>query len=574
LAATPGPDRHLRNTALLCALAVIWLATRPYPGVVFDARFYMVEALRALDPQRFAQDLYFQFGSQGNFSLFTQLYQPLLRALGVGATAFILTVAGQSFWLFALLRLVRGLVGRQTLWLSLAMTIGMLHAYPGGFGYGENQLTARPFAEAAVMLALSLLGARPFWAAALLGLAAAFHPLMALPGIAVALVYLALGRPAWWAAMAGGAAAAAVLGLAGMAPFSNLFRTIDPDWFSIIAIRSKFCFLAGWPRDFWIQTAGIFAWAVAALVLAGPSHRRFLTAVFLVGAGGLVCAYLGGDLAHNLLVVQIQPWRSLWLLQLVSHIYMPLVIAAALARTSFDTDRWTVLLAMALILSSSLARLSRQALPENLNFTVVSLALVAAAVAVIAALLLPQARRHQKIAIASALAGLALLPIALSQWDARSVWQKYVESPQPPPKDLAAILPASATVYWEDGLEMLWFRLRRPSYFSCDQATGVAFYRDTALAYSHRAASLWPLRTDDFTKLDNCAILDPRPKPQRNRLGLQYACRREPGLDYIVLTAPLEDMESKVWTSPVRFQDHQASKASQRFYIYACAGVR
>src|SRR6185295_14992457 len=51
----PGPkqERMLRTGAIACAIAVLWLATRPYPGVVFDARFYMVEALRALDPTHF-----------------------------------------------------------------------------------------------------------------------------------------------------------------------------------------------------------------------------------------------------------------------------------------------------------------------------------------------------------------------------------------------------------------------------------------------------------------------------------------------------------------------------------------
>ena len=32
----------LRTAALLCAVAVIWLATRRYLGTMFDARFYMV----------------------------------------------------------------------------------------------------------------------------------------------------------------------------------------------------------------------------------------------------------------------------------------------------------------------------------------------------------------------------------------------------------------------------------------------------------------------------------------------------------------------------------------------------
>ena len=65
----PGPVAGMEPVpvkgiaALLCAVALMWLATRPYFGVAFDARFYMVEALNVLDPSRFADDLYFKFGS-------------------------------------------------------------------------------------------------------------------------------------------------------------------------------------------------------------------------------------------------------------------------------------------------------------------------------------------------------------------------------------------------------------------------------------------------------------------------------------------------------------------------------
>jgi hypothetical protein len=567
-----------RTAALLCAVALLWLATRTYFGTVFDARFYMLEGLHALDPARFAQDLYFKFGSQGNFSIFTKLYPLLLPVLGVGATGIVLTVTGQLLWLFGLFRLARTLVGDQIMWLSVAVVIGMLQIYAGGFGYGESYATARLFAEAFVMLGLAVLPSRPFGAFALLALSLAVHPLMALPGIAVALVYLALGRPVWWAVMAAGAGLAAALGLAGVAPFSNLFRTIDPAWFAIINVRSMYCLVSNWPAEFFEQAFGVVAWAVAALVLAGPSHRRFLTATLVVGVGGVVCAFLGGDIAHNVLLVELQPWRSMWVLQLVSRIYVPLIMVALLARTSFDSSRWAIVLTILMVLAASVARLARN--PHSADFTPVSLALVTAGLVLMATQLLLAEQKHRRIALVSALAGLALIPVALSRWDARTPWIRYLESPEPPPKDLVALLPAGKTVYWESGLEMLWLRLQRPSYFSCDQGTGVVFYRATAMAYKRRADSFWPLRVGDFNQLDTCARSDTLPKPERNRKGLQELCIREPELDYLVLTAPLDGVTPRVWQSPVRFQDIQSSagkyfaRAADRFYIYSCAGVR
>src|SRR6185437_14217701 len=66
----------------------------------------------------------------------------------------------------------------------------------------------------------------------------------------------------------------------------------------------------------------------------------------------------------------------------------------------------------------------------------------------------------------------SLLAVAIYGWDQRTPWTKLVESPDPP-ATLSLEIPDSAHIYWEGGLDMLWLRLRRASYFSCDQGTGV-----------------------------------------------------------------------------------------------------
>jgi len=134
-----------------------------------------------------------------------------------------------------------------------------------------------------------------------------------------------------------------------------------------------------------------------------------------------------------------------------------------------------------------------------------------------------------------------------------------------------------------DGLvrPWVWLRMRHASYFSCDQGTGVMFYRQTAMAFKHRTDSFWPLRTGDFTQLDTCAGFDKKPKPERNRAGLQKLCLREPELDYLVLTRPLDDVTlAGTWKSPVLFQDIQSTtdgyfaRVADHFYFYSCASVR
>src|SRR5690242_9345397 len=72
---------------MLTSVATMWIATRPYFGIVHDSRFYMLEALHQINPARFASDLYFQFGSQDQFTVFAKLYLPLLPIFGIGGTS-------------------------------------------------------------------------------------------------------------------------------------------------------------------------------------------------------------------------------------------------------------------------------------------------------------------------------------------------------------------------------------------------------------------------------------------------------------------------------------------------------
>src|SRR5260370_22864104 len=117
----------------------------------------MVQAFREVDPSRFVDDLYFRFGSQDQFTLFTKLYSPMVALLGVGATGIVCAAAGQLFWVFSLLYLAAGLLRDRTYALAaVAAAIVLPNAY-SLFGYGEPLVTPRLFAEALTMAALGCL---------------------------------------------------------------------------------------------------------------------------------------------------------------------------------------------------------------------------------------------------------------------------------------------------------------------------------------------------------------------------------------------------------------------------------
>lgn len=624
------------TVSLLMLIAILWVATRPYHGVVGDARLYMVQALRELHPTRFANDLYFQFGSQDRFTVFSRLYAPLVSMLGVGNTGITLVVIGQSLWVGGLLYLALSLIRpRSYALLSAAITIALPSAYAVWLtGYGEPFVTPRLFAEALTMLALGLLLRRhTLWALGILVLSATIHPLMTLPGVALAFLYLALGQPLWWMVIAGGFIAVAGLSIGGVQPFANLRLTFDPQWLAIAKVRDGMCFITRWHADAYLRVLGTIALAILALMSAEPRDRRFFGSVLVIGIGGIVCTSLGADLAHNVFISEIQSYRSMWLLTLITNLlliplfseliyrgdavdftrfmfivtlfclfisrFIPAIIfiAAPMATITslagiwqFMTNRqlpfyirYFCLLLVSLCCAATILfvygyKVSLEPLPEEFRRSLYSSALVIAALGIMV---------FQVMAVGPQRPGrllpwltVALFAAALLGWNARTPWTQFVESSRPVPESLAAFLPQNASVYWEGGVRMLWLRLERPSYFSCAQGTGSVFFRGTAIAYQHRAESFWPLRTIDFHKSIYCLNLDKERKPSRTRAELKEVCRREPALDYLVLLRPVENVAAMIWDSPVSFQYERIVNGklivyqTKRFFIYSCSGMR
>lgn len=626
-----------RFAALIMLIAVLWLATRPYQGVIQDARFYMVQALQELHPERFVGDPYFRFGSVNRFTIFSRSYAPLLAILGVGPTEMILTIAGQLLWVGGLLYLAHALIrDRWHALLAVAVVIALPSDY-GFFLYGEPFATPRLFAEALTMIALGcLVQRRTGWALAVLAVAVAIHPLMTLPGLAIALIYLALGRPLWWAVIAGGAMTTAGLAIAGVQPFANLRVTMDPQWFDIVKIRDRMCFLTNWHANACLPVLGAVALAILALVLAELRERRLLWMALIIGIGGLLATLIGADLLHNVFIIEIQQYRAIWPLTLLASLSVvpifirllylgdpadltrlgyfiaivilflsrfvfkiifaatPLMIVTSiLAIWQYRTGRQLPFLARgcymvvlgiccaATILLAIMFKNFMEPWPEEFFHRMYSLALAALAIIFVIVVQTPPAgNRYRRSDRALPWLAAALLPVALLGWDVRTPWTRFVESSRPAPASLTALVPRNASVYWEGDVRMVWLRLQRPSYFSCSQGTGATFFRETAVLFQHREDSFWPLRTLDFDRNLQCPHRDKTDKPNRTRTDLQRVCRREPGLDYLVLIRPIENIEPKIWISPVPFQYERIvngkliARETHRFFIYSCSGLR
>ena len=620
---------------LLAALAALWLATRPYSGVAGDGWLYALSAENLAWPGRFAGDLFLQFGSQDRFTIFSFIYAPALAWLGLTGATLLLTVAGQALWLGGAYWLALALVRRPVPALLAVAGLVALPAYYGAqfiLPYGESTLTPRLFAEAFSMFALGdLQSGRGVRAAALLAVAAAFHPIMALPGIAVLVLHK--GTRAWWLVAACAAAVAGVLAAAGVEPFARLGLQVDPAWLEIIERRSSYSLMLRWaPLDFSVLVSQL-ALAVLAVVALGPDVRRLIVAVLVVALGGLVVSLLGVDLARNQLLASVQPWRATWLLAVMANllavpvlmsfvrpgsavrplakvftgagvlllgvatllnlafIWAALVLAMAAILAPLRGDggklplpiRWWGVVAAAGIAASLVyfgfeVKAQFAAWPEHLQRETLEFLFRTGgiALAVSVPFIWGSARLRPAAAWAATALAACLLLASVLAWDHRSAWTRFVQATGPAPAELAAFLPRNATVYWDGGIEMLWFRLQRPSFYSCAQGAGIMFFRDTAMAFARRQDSLrfaiLPARRCQGRE-------EPGPLPP-DRAELQRACAREPALDVIVLGTEVPGVPRRAWVPPVklrdvRWEDHRyVAFDVGRFYAYACADLR
>ncbi|MCS6890167.1 MAG: hypothetical protein NZN45_00960 [Rhodovarius sp.] len=607
--------------AIGCLAAAAWLAARPYGGVRHDAIFYLALALARPEPSRFAQDLFFLYGSQDRFSLFTSLYAPLVQALGWAAAHPLMLAAGQVLWLGGLWLLMRALFAQPLgAWLGCLGAALLPAAYgPAGLlGYGEPFVTPRLFAEAMGLLALAL-GLRGRWILAFVAALAAgsLHPIMAMPILGLLGLLLLWGR---WAlvgalALAGGALLLAVS--LGAVPEVGLLRRMDEEWLGILAARSGFHFPTLWQWQDWARFAAmILAGGIAALLARGP-RRRLVLAALAIAVGGMALAVLGGDLAGIQAVVAGQAWRWSWVAAVIVHAVLIAELLAPLARAAEQAQpplrpahvlALVALMLLADLLEAMLPALlailagllwhvgkgSRSRLPDLLLWVSVPISLAAGLVlAALAAHGLMQGNATFALMICASLvlrlgacalalrllqanaprpgaawliASIFLLFFSCAVLDRRSDWNRFLERLEA--AEVESFLATDGPVLWDGGLEILWFVARRGNHFSSTQAAGLAFHRETALAFRQRQRD-FPFVALDRPPFDNTQPVAPPPSPE----ALREACRRHPELAVMILPHELPGLASGAWTLPVRHPRLEGTQ-SITFHRYDCAALR
>jgi len=616
---------------MLTSLLALWLFAHPWRGIWHDGMLYAVQAVRRLYPDNFQGDLYFLHGSQDAFTFFSPLYAAAIAALGLQQATFVLLLAGWLVWIGAAALLAGSLLRGFYFWLGLAL----LFAWPSDYGpsrdvfhLAESTLTPRLFAEGLGMLALACF-VRQRWAWGLLPavLALALHPLIgSAPLLAGALLF------AWgnWRSIAlvltAGAATSAGLVAAGIPPFDRLLLSMDAEWLALVNDRAPMMAWLAWQAGDWVsRTAVAFCLVLAAGWLATGMAARLFRCAALLGALGLLASWLGTGLGNNLLLLQAQPWRLLWITHLCSWLALAWLLAGYWQRER---------LVRVLLLALCLAALTRDTVGGGVALLAGAMLCYlvprpatnwptwgnAAAVAGLAALLAAWAMEVTRLTLSTAameaapapgwllvlwgsvafkLGGGALLGSGLLVlvWRCSASQHKpqpllafglafamlclsvlYAAAPVRRQHELSAggaravraafapLVRPDAVLYWQNNVMVSWFVLHRSNYASNAQITGLAFNRGTAVEGMRRMARLRRLGGEDaLVALDNVQTsVGARQLPPPSRAGLQFVCA-DPVLDFVVLATPLGS------DAIAQASDSEYGKT---YYLYDCARLR
>jgi hypothetical protein len=606
----------LTSATLGVCWALAWLLAHRNLGIFDDAVLYTLQALNRIDPVTYSHDLFFRFGSQDAFTIFTPVYALLIERAGL-ATASVLLVLGFTAWLYSATWLVaRSLMPASLAWLGVGLLI-VIPAHYGAFQVfkvAEEFITARLPAEAVLLTAIAafLLGRRA-WSYALVMLGGLLHPLMAVP-VGAVIVLLALPeRYTPRLVVAAAVAVALACLIAAFMPFGPL-ALMDEAWLGIVHLRSNYLFLEHWPlRSLERVILVLLTLAFMHSVSTDGSLRRLVRTVGIVCVGGLLVTLLTQAMPV-IIFVQVQPWRALWCATVLAILVLPLLIATVWRGNRADKavaaliacawllqdasthatflvplaiglwalpqvvkerfERYVVALAVSVVAITATWTIATafSALTIDLGFrlehavverlrTMFGLA-SAAVVSLLAAWLLVTRPSTTAVRRTSAIALLVIaLPMASYVTWAQWVQPTLRKEPANYFTDWQREVPPGTEVMWLWDPVSTWMLLERPSYLSYAQASGVVFSRETAMTIVLRAEQLRPVAGPEFTL---GAIFTDEFLPKRLTLASLRSICADPALGFVVSEDDVGiDAPSKEWPTRGHF-----------IHLYDCRALR
>ena len=623
VAASEDRAFHVRadDSALLAALkthaiplifcAGLWAFCHPYLGIVGDSRVYVGRILADLDPAGVGRDFMFINDGQSGFTLFPLLARPLVAHLGVGQAARLIGAIACFCWFAAALALATRFTTGRGVWLVLAMVC----ALPSGYGdqvffAAEAAALPRPFAEAAVLAAIAACIARrrPL-ALGFVAVGLLLHPIMALPGAAV-IAIMELRARTLVAAAAVLMASCVALGLAGVSVFDRLFTRVDSEWLGMLMQLSPHLFPTEWTaKNFGLLAIAATTLVIAADLVVGPLRRLFFASL-IVGLAGILASTVLADFWLSLLAIQIQGWRSTWLIAVIAHFAYALCVLSLWNRESpggqgqsratlalltlgnfISPDLGLALPISAVALALHFGRFANPIAPrivfatwaatagltlyfyylvlENFGRFAAAVPTTWAAAVVfglhsdvfaiplcaMAALWFWCAPHVRLAAFAGLVAGLGSLVLAVSLWSSRPRAALDLETLRNPPEFAEVLNKNPGEVLWVDGKSEAWHVLGRPQWLSTQQVVSIVFSRPLAMAWRERAQFLLDNRLIPSNAFEPWKLVDESVILNVTRQALDRVCARSDAPAAVIF--PLEkgtplpsNISAAVWALP------------------------
>lgn len=599
----------------------MWLFALPYTGITHDGLLYTAQALNRLYPDIYGQDVFFRYGSQDDYTLFSPFYAWAISGLGIEPAALVLTAIGKLAWFAALVWLARGVLPGVWALVGIALVVALSPFYDNDliFSYGESFVTPRPYAEAFGMLALGLAArGRSLAAVAATLPALLLHPLMGLPVLMVTgLLWVKRLRTQIALVSLSLAAAVLMMLLSGEESGHILFKRISQDWFEIVDGRTPEVFLHNWTELGLTRVAWVGALWWTALYFGKDFEKRWGKALLLTLGSAFLLVWLAGSVFQHAFVSQLQLWRVLWVGQLLGLLMLARLLPQLWADGLFSRLQGGVLIIallltgfpqMILVVAASvliffLHRHFPDWRPTRLQYALMGMLVLLAlnsklqemsytANFVLPAngnpawtlplkeplLLMPLAlalifwgrRSEAGLRVAFSL-GAALLMFGLVVWG-----YGYRNHSQVSQENMALIeharskIPPAAVVFWQDGLQQTWLLLQRAHYASHRQNAGALISKESALEASRR-----------MQRLLHAGFSEGEPKKRENLLkqakehtmeDVRYLCA-DRSLDFVILN---EKIAHSVYFE-FKLRRPGPAKLKQPYiwnYVYQCENLR
>lgn len=601
--------------SLVIGLALAsWFILRPFLGIWHDGKFYALQALHQLNPSTFSRDLFFLYGSQDQYSLFSHLYAAAISVWGLNPGTMVLQGLGLGLWFAAAWALIRIFPGRlSALALMLIVSLDGHYGSHGLFAYGESFLTARLYAEAFSLAGFAAwLTGRKKWGALAFTVAFAMHPLIALPAFMIGLGML-FSPGVWLGVMGAGSLLGLGLGAAGVQPFTGLLQPMDGLWWQSAVARSPFVFLHTWEWEGFSQVLFVIVvLGTAWRILPEEKLRRLAWVTLTSVVGAFAIAYLGGSLLKLPLIVGLQLTRVMWITLVIT-----MLLVTAMLWESRQANIWDRVLALGLALAVfidirtqggyallvlAVFWLGKHLLPEYkppgwlwMLLALVPLQIIiwgmlntrmeaewetllsvqptwrlyvsspATALVMVSGAywLLQRDRMSDTLKWIGGAFVAGLLALAMITWNDMKPELDYDSTArQAAIASISARIPENATVYWVDEPEKAWFWLGRANYLSFNQTAGSVFSRNTVAEGMRRSVYVMP--ASQWDSIQNWEVhFKTAPAQIISESAIRQVCQ-DPVLDYVVA-------QSKPGSGVAYFKD---PATGQGYGLHECHALR